>query len=198
MSAIGSIPAGGTTIGAIAAQAAAKYGIPVAVLLGLIKVESGGNIKAVSPTGAFGLTQFEPGTAAEYGVTAGDPVSQIFGAAHYLVDLGFHKDPTSALAKYNAGPAAGFLQRAGSYPADVLAAARNFGNIGSISVTAGGSSTPASSTSDSGGGLVADVKGKLVYGLLAFTLIGGGAILTYEGATKVFKPAGAPAGGAPA
>jgi soluble lytic murein transglycosylase-like protein len=87
-----------------ARAAARRWHIPVAVLLGLVHVESSGNINAVSSAGAFGLTQFVPRTAATYGVKPGDSASQLDGGAHYLHDLGYAQNPTLALAKYNAGP----------------------------------------------------------------------------------------------
>jgi Transglycosylase SLT domain len=105
-----------------------KWGIPPSVLLGLIDVESGGNPGETSSAGAQGITQFIPGTAAKYhvNVAPGQEVSQVEGAAHYLHDLGYAKNPTAALEGYNtgtigssvaAGYAATVLSRAGSYKA---------------------------------------------------------------------------------
>jgi soluble lytic murein transglycosylase-like protein len=103
-----------------ARAAARRWHIPVAVLLGLVHVESSGNINAVSSAGAFGLTQFVPHTAATYGVKPGDSASQLDGGAHYLHDLGYAQNPTLALAKYNAGPNhPDPIAAAGSYPRDV-------------------------------------------------------------------------------
>lgn len=107
--------------------ASRKYKIPTSVLKGLIKVESGGDEGAISPAGAFGLTQFMPGTAKSYGVKRGNARSQILGAAHYLSDLGFRKDPKLALSSYNAGP--GNPGAAGDYADKVLAAAGSGGQL---------------------------------------------------------------------
>lgn len=87
-------------------EAGRKYKIPARVLAGLIDVESGGQINARSPVGAFGLTQFMPGTARSYGVREGDARSQIMGAAKYLRDLGYGKAGRTqfSLAAYNGGP----------------------------------------------------------------------------------------------
>ena len=87
-------------------EASRKYGVPARVLAGLIDVESRGNINAISPVGAFGLTQFMPGTAKSYGVRRGDARSQIMGAAKYLKDLGYGKAGRTkfALGAYNGGP----------------------------------------------------------------------------------------------
>jgi len=102
-----------------------RYKVPRRVLKGLIKVESGGDPNAVSGAGARGLTQFMPGTAKGYGVQFGSSPgaqrSQVLGAAHYLHDLGFSKDPKLALSSYNAGP--GNPGAAGDYADKVLAAA---------------------------------------------------------------------------
>lgn len=111
----------------LAANAAARDGVPAPVLLGLIDVESKGVPGLTSPTGAEGITQFEPATAKTYGVDVrlGHEASQVDGAARYLVDLGYHTNATLALAKYNAGPnnpAAGM-----GYAANVLARAAVYG-----------------------------------------------------------------------
>src|SRR4051794_14956014 len=89
-------------------EVAAHYKIPASVLAGLIQIESAGDPNATSSAGARGLTQFIPSTAKGYGVQFGSSHaakrSQIFGAAKYLVDLGYHNDPKTALARYNGGP----------------------------------------------------------------------------------------------
>jgi hypothetical protein len=108
------------------AEAERRYGIPSGVLNSLIGVESGGNAAAVSPTGARGETQFEPGTARTYGVhfgtSPGAIKSQILGAGHYLSDLGYAKNPRKALASYNAGP--GNFQAGLGYADKVLGGAK--------------------------------------------------------------------------
>jgi soluble lytic murein transglycosylase-like protein len=157
-----------------AKAAGQRWGIPTAVLLGLTHVESGGNPNAVSPTGAFGLTQFEPATAAEYGVHPGDTDSMFEGAAHYLHDLGFAHDPTGALAKYNAGAAAGFLQRAGDYPQKVLTAARAYGSTTPVPGAAPAGASPGSSSS---GDVLAAHGSDALHGLLWAALAVGGAVL---------------------
>lgn len=107
-----------------------RYGIPARVLAGLIQVESGWNPNAVSPVGAFGLTQFMPGTAAGYGVARGSGhhavATQILGAAHYLKDLGFARNSRFALGAYNGGP--GNPQY--GYANAVLAASSGYRGIG--------------------------------------------------------------------
>lgn len=109
--------------------ASRQYDIPEPVLEGQAFIESRFNPNAVSPANAFGLSQFIPSTAASYGVkrgaSRGAVKSQIFGQAHYLSDLGYAQNPKLALSKYNAGP--GNPGAAGSYAADVLAAAKRYG-----------------------------------------------------------------------
>ncbi len=157
-----------------------KYGIPPEVLLGLVHVESGGDINAVSAVGAFGLTQFMPGTAAGYGVKRGDAVSQIDGAARYLHALGYAKNPRLALASYNAGP--GNPGAAGNYPDLVLAASSRYTGLGPSAVTSAtqGAARPAGTSSDpftkhSSGALRA---------LLTISLVGAGATLVYLGVAR--------------
>lgn len=86
-------------------QAADEAGIPQNVLRALIKQESRGNARAVSPVGAMGLTQLMPATAKELGVSNPfDPSENARGGARYLrrqYDT-FGSWPL-ALAAYNAG-----------------------------------------------------------------------------------------------
>jgi len=87
-----------------------KYGISALLLSAQQWVESGWNPAAVSPTGAFGISQFEPGTAAAYGVHPGtslaDVTSQVTGEAAYLDALRGQEGNslTRTLEAYNAGP----------------------------------------------------------------------------------------------
>lgn len=128
--------------------ASRKYSIPVNVLLGLVQIESGGHEGETSPTGAQGLTQFEPGTAKGYhvNVTPGHAYSQLEGAAHYLHDLGFAQDPTKALASYNAGPG---NYRAGlGYAQNVLDTSKAYGGLKAPKAPA--TSTPSAAASPAG------------------------------------------------
>jgi hypothetical protein len=96
-------------------QAGSRYGVDPAVLAGMAKTESNFNGAAVSASGARGLMQFMPATAAGLGVDTSDPASSIDGAARYLSSLTqqFGSTPL-ALAAYNAGP--GTVQRYGGIP----------------------------------------------------------------------------------
>jgi soluble lytic murein transglycosylase-like protein len=81
----------------------------VDLLASLVKAESGGNAHAVSRTGARGLMQLMPGTAAELGVLDSfEPRQNVSGGTTYLDALlvYYHDNLALALAAYNAGPAA--------------------------------------------------------------------------------------------
>ena len=91
------------------ARAGANHNLDVDLLASVVRAESGGNIHAVSRTGAQGLMQLMPGTAAQLGVTdIFRPDENINGGTAYLdaLLLRYHDRLALALAAYNAGPAA--------------------------------------------------------------------------------------------
>jgi hypothetical protein len=91
------------------AQAGADHNLDVDLLASVVRAESGGNIRALSRTGAQGLMQLMPGTAAQLGVTDSFRADQnINGGTAYLdaLLLRYHDHLALALAAYNAGPAA--------------------------------------------------------------------------------------------
>jgi soluble lytic murein transglycosylase-like protein len=88
---------------------AGAWGVDPALVKAIIANESGFDANATSKTGAQGLMQLEPGTAAELGVTdAYDPAQNISGGTRYIRGLldRFHGDLRLAIAAYNAGPGA--------------------------------------------------------------------------------------------
>jgi hypothetical protein len=90
-------------------KAGANHNLDVDLLASVVRAESGGNIHAVSRTGAQGLMQLMPGTAAELGVADSFRADQnINGGTAYLDALlvRYHDNLALALAAYNAGPAA--------------------------------------------------------------------------------------------
>lgn len=86
---------------------AQRFGLEVALLSAVIKVESDYNPRAVSSKGAMGLMQLIPTTAEELAVM--DPLDineNIRGGCQYLKQMlsQFSGDLDLALAAYNAGP----------------------------------------------------------------------------------------------
>lgn len=93
------------------ADAARRFAIPEAWIWAVMRVESGGNARAVSPAGAMGLMQIMPATWAglrtRYGLGT-DPFDvrdNIMAGAAYLREMHDRYGNASAmLAAYNAGP----------------------------------------------------------------------------------------------
>lgn len=91
------------------AKAGGDHNVDVDLLASLVKAESGGNVYAVSRTGARGLMQLMPKTANELGVDDSfQPDENVRGGTAYLdALLTYYRDNLAlALAAYNAGPAA--------------------------------------------------------------------------------------------
>jgi len=91
------------------AHAGAQHNIDEDLLASVVRAESGGQVKAVSRTGARGLMQLMPGTASAMGVEdAFRPEQNISGGTAYLDSLltRYHDNVALALAAYNAGPGA--------------------------------------------------------------------------------------------
>lgn len=88
-------------------KAASRYGLPLPLVLALVRGESFFDPTAKSAKGAIGLMQVMPSTAAEYGVKEKelfDPAKNIDVGVHYLSDLYTHlNDPYLALAAYYCG-----------------------------------------------------------------------------------------------
>jgi soluble lytic murein transglycosylase-like protein len=86
-----------------------KYGLDPKLVSAVAQTESGYRADAVSDSGAVGVMQLMPETAAELGVNnAYDPAQNIDGGAKYLKQMltTFHGDVSKAVAAYNAGPQA--------------------------------------------------------------------------------------------
>jgi soluble lytic murein transglycosylase-like protein len=91
------------------AHAGAEHHIDEDLLASVVRAESGGQVRAVSRTGARGLMQLMPGTASQLGVDdAFKPDQNIAGGTAYLDTLltRYHDNVALALAAYNAGPGA--------------------------------------------------------------------------------------------
>jgi hypothetical protein len=90
-------------------KAGHEHNVDIDLLASVVKAESGGNAHAVSRTGARGLMQLMPGTAADLGVADSfRPEQNVRGGSTYLDELltRYHDNLALALAAYNAGPAA--------------------------------------------------------------------------------------------
>jgi soluble lytic murein transglycosylase-like protein len=90
-------------------HAGAAHNIDEDLLACVVRAESGGQVRAVSRTGAKGLMQLMPGTANAMGVNdAFQPQQNISGGTAYLDALltRYHDNVALALAAYNAGPGA--------------------------------------------------------------------------------------------
>ena len=88
------------------AEAAARYAVPERLIWAVIRVESGFDPRAVSSSGARGLMQLMPETAAILGVRDPfNPRENIHAGARHLRGLmeRFRYDLPLALAAYNAG-----------------------------------------------------------------------------------------------
>lgn len=98
-------------------EASKLYGIPVAFIKAVIKVESNFNPRAVSRVGAMGLMQLMPATADHMKVTDPfDPRQNILGGTKYLRRLSdkYDGDINLVLSGYNAGP--GNVEKVGGIP----------------------------------------------------------------------------------
>jgi soluble lytic murein transglycosylase-like protein len=90
-------------------HAGAEHHIDEDLLASVVRAESGGQVKAVSRTGAQGLMQLMPETASAMGVEdAFQPEQNVAGGTAYLDELltRYHDNMALALAAYNAGPGA--------------------------------------------------------------------------------------------
>ena len=91
------------------AHAGAAHNIDADLLASVVRAESGGQVRAVSRTGAKGLMQLMPGTASEMGVEdafqAGPEYRGWDGLSGCAADA-VSRQLALALAAYNAGPGA--------------------------------------------------------------------------------------------
>lgn len=147
-----------------AAESAARAGIPLSLLRGLIWVESRGRVNALSPVGAIGLTQLMPATALELGVDPLDPAQNVAGGAEYLRRKlrELEGDVAAAVAAYNAGagrvrqrgwPAPGWLARMPAETRDYVPAvleAAGWSLRGELAIPPRGEAVPSADAGDTG------------------------------------------------
>ncbi|MCP1912514.1 hypothetical protein J2R96_004994 [Bradyrhizobium elkanii] len=91
-------------------EAAKRFGIPAAWIRAVMRIESNGDSRAVSPKGALGLMQLMPKTWADMRARYGlgrdpfDPRDNILAGAAFLRELRDRYGSPGFLAAYNAGP----------------------------------------------------------------------------------------------
>ena len=91
-------------------QASLRFGIPAEWIRAIIRVESAGDARAISPAGAIGLMQIMPDTWADLrvrhrlGNDPYDPRDSILAGAAYLREMHDRYGSPGFLAAYNAGP----------------------------------------------------------------------------------------------
>ncbi len=93
------------------AETAKRHGLPEALVRSIVKAESNGNARAVSPKGAIGLMQLMPATAKQLGADPAIPEQNVDAGTRYLKSLlARYEDKDDqvarAVAAYNAGPGA--------------------------------------------------------------------------------------------
>lgn len=121
-----------------APEAVMRSGLPHDMILRVMRAESGGNPRAVSPRGAMGCMQIMPATwatlSARYGLGA-DPFDarmNMIGGALYLAELRTRFGIPGAYAAYNAGPNryTRFAASGVPLPAETVAYAARLGGAG--------------------------------------------------------------------
>jgi hypothetical protein len=96
---------------AFVVEASQRFSIPANWIWAVMRIESGGDPRAVSPKGAMGLMQIMPKTYAELrarhhlGPDAYNPRDNILAGAAYLREMLDRYGSSGSLAAYNAGPA---------------------------------------------------------------------------------------------
>jgi soluble lytic murein transglycosylase-like protein len=111
------------------AEAAQRFGIPAAWICAIMRIESRGDQRAVSPKGALGLMQLMPDTwdalRARYGLGRDpfDPHDNILAGAAFLRQMHDRYGSPGFLAAYNAGPGRyeDYLDRHRPLPAQTVA-----------------------------------------------------------------------------
>ncbi|MEH3091315.1 MAG: lytic transglycosylase domain-containing protein [Agrobacterium cavarae] len=93
------------------AEAAQRFGIPERWIRAVLRAESAGDVRAISPAGAMGLMQLMPDTWAtlriryRLGRDPYDPRDNIMAGAAYLREMwDRYRNVAAMLAAYNAGP----------------------------------------------------------------------------------------------
>lgn len=97
-------------IAAYVTEASQRFGVPAAWIRAVMRVESAGDVRAISRAGAMGLMQIMPDTWAalrirhNLGNDPYDPRDNILAGAAYLREMHDRYGSPGFLAAYNAGP----------------------------------------------------------------------------------------------
>ncbi len=105
------------TLASIFEKASKTYGVPMPLLTAMAKQESNFQADATSKSGAMGIMQLMPATAAHFGCTNPyDPEQNIMAGAKYISELldKYDGNVSLALAAYNAG--SGNVDKYGGIP----------------------------------------------------------------------------------
>lgn len=103
-------PSSNDPYGAFIAEAAQRFGVPETWIRAVTRVESAGDVRAISSAGAMGLMQVMPATWANLrvrhrlGANPYDPRDNILAGAAYLREMHDRYGSPGFLAAYNAGP----------------------------------------------------------------------------------------------
>ncbi|MES1994699.1 MULTISPECIES: lytic transglycosylase domain-containing protein [unclassified Sphingomonas] len=95
---------------AFVTEAAQRFGVPESWIRAVMRVESAGEVRAISPAGAMGLMQIMPTTWVDLrtrhrlGSDPYDPRDNILAGAAYLREMHDRYGSPGFLAAYNAGP----------------------------------------------------------------------------------------------
>ena len=95
---------------AFVTEASQRFGVPANWIRAVMRAESAGDMRAISPAGAMGLMQIMPDTWAELrlrhrlGSDPYDPRDNILAGAAYLREMHDRYGSPGFLAAYNAGP----------------------------------------------------------------------------------------------
>lgn len=181
----------------ITQQAANKYGVPVNLLQAQQYQESGYSVSAVSPSGAEGIAQFMPSTAASLGVNPWNPQSAIMGQAHLMaMNKAQFGSWQAALEAYNGGAAGVGGSSETQYANTILTNASRLpgGLSGTGTGTATGTGTSSSGSSGSAGS-ISLLKGPLgtsIASIQSQTLVRGllivvGILVAYVGVKQLFS-----------
>jgi hypothetical protein len=126
-----------TPFAAFVAEASQRFGVPVAWIRAVMRVESANDVRAVSPKGAMGLMPIMPHPWAELraryrlGTDAFDPRDNILAGTAYLRELYDKYGSPGFLSAYNAGPGRyeEFLAGGRALPAETRAYAAQLGPL---------------------------------------------------------------------